>query len=100
MSFWSAIKTAAHSAWSRVESALKWAPSVLSEPNGTGSASRVCFFFVTVTVCGVLAGHLYLKHSLPDAGTLGGLAGLLTAGATGYGANKITTKGASGDDRH
>jgi hypothetical protein len=78
--------------WTRIEAMPKWAVSVLSEPNGNGSASRVCFLLVTTTVCGVLAGHLYLRHSLPDAGTIGGLSGLLTAGAAGYGANKITTR--------
>jgi hypothetical protein len=96
MTIWPSIKGALSAAWSKIEQAGKWGASVASEPNGTGSASRVCFFIVTATVCGVLAGHLYLKHSLPDQGTLLGLGGLLTAGSAGYGANKITTKNGTG----
>lgn len=90
---WATIKAVFSSAWTKFESHVKWAHSIFSEPDGTGSASRVCFFLITATVCGVLAGHLYLKHSLPDQGTLLGLGGLLTAGSAGYGANKISSKG-------
>ena len=89
---WTSVKLFLSVAWTKVEGAIKFPVSVLSEPNGTGSASRVCFFLVTVTVCAVLGGHLFLKHTLPDAGTLGGLAGLLTAGAAGYGTNKLSGK--------
>lgn len=71
---------------------IKWTTTVLSERDGTGSASRFGFVLVVLTVCGVLVGHLVIRRTLPDAGTLGGLAGLLTAGASAYGANKFTTR--------
>lgn len=92
MNLWPTAKIVLHTAWSKIEASAKWGVSIASEPDGTGSTSRVCFGLVALTVCGVLIGHLCLKHSLPDAGILGGLSGLLTAGATGYGANKITTR--------
>jgi hypothetical protein len=98
MNLWPTIKSAAHFAWSKIEAASRWTVSVASEPNGTGSASRVCFGLIVLTVCGVLIAHLWLRRSLPDQGTLLGLSSLLTAGAAGYGANKFSNKG-SGDDK-
>lgn len=95
MTIWPTIKSVARFAWSKVEQVAKWGASVASEPNGTGSASRVCLFLITATVCAVLIGHLYLRHSLPDQVTLLGLGGLLTAGASGYGTNKVASRPAS-----
>jgi hypothetical protein len=79
-------------AWSKLGVGLKWARTVLSERDGTGSTSRVVSLLVTLTICGVLIGHLVIRRTLPDPGTLGGLAGLLTAGAAGYGVNKATNR--------
>jgi hypothetical protein len=90
---WTMIKSAAQALWKRIEQAVKWGTSVASEPNGAGSASRVCFGLIVLTVCGVLIGHLYIKRSLPDQGTLLGLSSLLTAGAAGYSANKFSARG-------
>jgi hypothetical protein len=80
------------SAWAKLGLGIEWASTVLSEKDGTGSSSRIGFLVVVLTVCGVLIGHLVIRRTLPDAGTLGGLAGLLTAGAGAYGVNKVATK--------
>lgn len=89
---WDKVKSAASWAWTKAEASGKWLVSVVSEPDGTGSSSRAALGLVTLTVCGALAGHMWLHRTLPDHDTLTGLAELLAAGSGGYVGNKITNR--------
>lgn len=82
-------------AWNSICAHAKWTKDVLSERDGSGSASRVCLFVVTVTVCGCLIANTIFTRKLPGEGSLLGLSALLTAGAGGYGVNRISHRGDS-----
>ena len=67
---WTWVKSAIHWTWEKADAGLKWVASIHSEPDGTGSASRVCFSLLVLTVCGVLICHVAVHHTLPDHDTL------------------------------
>lgn len=87
------IKGILTAAWLKVESHLQWTRTVVSEVDGTGSTSRLCFLLITLTVCGITIAHFCVSRKLPDEGTLIGLSSLVTAGGAGYGINKIAGRG-------
>lgn len=70
-----------------------WIKSIPSEPNGTGSSSRIALLMLTTTICWLLYAFYRYHGALPDQGTLTGLAALLTAVVGGYGIGKWTGKG-------
>lgn len=71
---------------------LGWFKSILSEHDGTGSASRWALFILVLTVCGVLIYSVAVHHELPSRDTLLGLSSLAGIGAGGYGVNRISHK--------
>ncbi len=71
-----------------VKAAAKWAKSIPSESDGTGSTSRIALLTLTFVIAGLLVAYYRYHHLLPDHDTLYGLAALLTAVVGGYGINK------------
>lgn len=69
-----------------------WAKSIPSGPDGNGSSSRVIGLIVTVTVTGVLIGYFHVRHDLPSASQLYGLAAILGTGIGAYVAHKMGGK--------
>ena len=69
-----------------------WIKSVASEPNGSGSSSRIALLMIAATICGLLIAYFRYHAALPDHDTLYGLASILTAIVGGYGINKWTNK--------
>jgi hypothetical protein len=69
-----------------------WLKSVPSEPNGTGSSSRIALLMLTTTICWLLYAYYHYHGSLPDKDTLLGLAALLSAVCGAYGINKWMNK--------
>jgi hypothetical protein len=76
----------------KIHKAVKWAISVLSERDGSGSSSRVALLIVVIAVAFCLVFFTIHEHKLPEGQTLLGMSGILTAGATVYGANRLTNK--------
>ena len=76
-------------------SAVAWAKSIPSEPNGIGSSSRIVALTVTATLMGVLGAFYHFHHDLPTPGQLYGISAILATGLGGYVANKL-----HGDDHH
>jgi hypothetical protein len=70
-----------------ITKALKWLVSVLSERDGSGSASRVALLIVIVSTAASLLIYLAIKHDLPSADVLSGMAKIIAAAAALYGAN-------------
>lgn len=79
--------------WLRLKQIGAWLKSIPSEPNGTGSSSRVCMLLLTGTICYLLYSYYCYHGTLPDHDTLFGLAAMLGAVVGGYGINKFTDKG-------
>ncbi len=66
---------------------LRFLRSTFSEPDGTGSASRV-LAGATVGSCLIWISYIvFSQHALPD---LGGASMFVTAGGSLYGVNKIS----------
>lgn len=80
-----------------VKTALGFGRSVLSERDGTGSASRSIGLIVTIGSIGVLVAHVWMHHSLPAPEQLYGLSALIAAGSGAYATNKIR-RDSRGDD--
>lgn len=66
---------------------LAFLKSTFSEPDGTGSASRVLGGSVVGASIVWISYIVFTTHHLPD---LGGAAAYVTAGFSGYGMNKIS----------
>lgn len=80
------------------KSAMAWAKTIPSEPNGNGSSSRVIALLVAGTVVGVLIAYFVVRHELPDANQLYGLAAILGTGIGAYAANKFRPNGDDHND--
>lgn len=65
---------------------LAFLKSVFSEPDGTGSASRVLSGVVIVATLGWITYLVLTTHILPD---LSGASLFVGAGFSGYGVNKL-----------
>jgi hypothetical protein len=66
---------------------LRFLRSTFSEPDGTGSASRV-LAGATVASCLVWVSFIvFTKHIIPD---LGGASLFVTSGFSGYGVNRLS----------
>lgn len=78
---------------------VNFGKSVLSESDGTGSASRTIGLTVTFGAIGVLIAVVWINHSLPTADQLYGLAALVTAGSGAYLGNKFGRRD-NDDDHH
>lgn len=74
------------------KAAMGWAKTIPSEPNGHGSSSRVIALAVAGTIVGVLIAYFVIRHELPSADQLYGLAALLGTGITGYVSNCFRKK--------
>lgn len=70
--------------------------SILSERNGTGSASRTIGVLVAVAGIGVLIAHVAMRHELPSRDQMTGLGLLIASGSGAYVANQAKA-GATGD---
>jgi hypothetical protein len=66
-----------------------WAKSILSEKDGTGSASRVVKWMIASTCCLALLCVVWFKHDLPSADQLSALAKVIAAGSAAYAFNQI-----------
>jgi hypothetical protein len=83
--------------WLRIKQFGGWLKSIPSEPNGTGSSSRICMLLLTGTICYLIYSYYCYHGYLPDDDTLFGLAAMLTAVAGAYGINKFTNQGCDKD---
>lgn len=72
-----------------VKSLVAWVRSVLSEKDGTGSASRVVKWMIASTCCLALLSVVWFKHDLPTADQLSALAKVIAAGSAAYAFNQI-----------
>lgn len=84
---------------------VAWFKSVLSEPDGTGSSSRVAFLLLIVTCCLSIASCTFvllylvlLFKKIPEGmehmvSLIAALTGLSAAGAGAYAANKFSASG-------
>ena len=84
---------------------VAWARSVLSEPDGTGSSSRIAFLALVVTCCVsilsccfVLLYLVVIFKKIPEGvekmvALIGALTGLSAAGAGAYASNKFSASG-------
>ena len=70
-------------------SAMAWAKSIPSEPNGIGSSSRIVALTVTITLMGIMGAFYHSHHDLPTPGQLYGISAILATGLGGYVANKL-----------
>lgn len=85
-----------------------WCKGVLSEPDGTGSSSRVAFLMLIATCClsiisctFVLLYLVLLFKKIPEGmehmvSLIGALTGLSAAGAAAYASNKFSAGGIFG----
>jgi hypothetical protein len=71
----------------KIHRAIAWLVSILSEKDGSGSSSRVAMMFVILAASFSLVFYTVIARKLPDGNVLLGLSGLVTAGASLYGAN-------------
>lgn len=72
-----------------VKGAMGWAKTIPSEPNGHGSSSRIIALSVALTIVGILIAYFCVRHELPTADQLYGLAAILGTGIGGYVANRF-----------
>src|SRR6266403_4967586 len=84
--------------WSKIHRFLSWAISILSEKDGSGSSSRVAMMLVILSVAFSLVFYTVIARKLPDGNVLLGLSGLVTAGASLYGANAGKDRGTAAVD--
>lgn len=77
--------------------AFRWAKTIPSEPNGNGSSSRIIALVTTLTLTGLLIAFFKVKHELPTADQLYGIAAILGTGMGGYVANRFRRGGEDGD---
>lgn len=73
--------------WSKIHKLISWAFSILSEKDGSGSSSRIAMMLVILSAAFSLVFYTVIAKKLPDGNALLGLSGLVTAGASIYGAN-------------
>lgn len=83
------LKTCTRWTWSKIEGSIKWVASITSESTGEGSASRVALLMVSGAVVILLVGHLLYLHRIPSHDELTGVAEIIAATGTAYGANKV-----------
>jgi hypothetical protein len=76
-------------AFAAMKALASWVRSVLSEKDGTGSASRVVKWMIASTCCLALLAVVCFKHDLPSADQLSALAKVIAAGSTAYVFNQL-----------
>lgn len=72
-----------------VKRLIGFGKSVVSEVDGTGSASRSIGLIVAVVSMGALVAQVCIHHALPAPEQLYGLSSLVAAGSGAYAANKV-----------
>jgi uncharacterized membrane protein YfcA len=82
---------------SAFSSVMAWAKTIPSEPNGSGSSSRVIALMTAATLMGLMIAFFHARHDLPTPGQLYGIASILGTGIGAYMANKLH-KHDDGDD--
>ncbi len=68
---------------------MQWLQSVFSEPDGSGSSSRVLTGAIVFTILGLIVFLTLVHKQLPDLPTCGEFIALTSAAL--YGTNKIST---------
>jgi hypothetical protein len=72
-----------------VKRVVLWVKSIVSESDGSGSASRVGKLLIVSTCCVALLAVVWFKHDLPSADQLSALAKVIAAGSVAYTANQL-----------
>lgn len=80
-----------------VKAIAGWAKTIPSGSDGNGSSSRIIGLMVASGVMGVLVGYFMVRHDVPSAPQLYGLAAILGTGIGAYVAKQFRQPDGSND---